>query len=168
MAVAILGGFFGCIVITGMHQLLFVCLFTTFPMLGLDGFMIPGMLAGSWAGLGVAAACFLKFKKKENKTATLGVIFTWLFGGVGEPLLYGLNLRFRTSLYASIVSGIITGFVSGLIGLKAYTLTTANGIYGLTAFMGGPASNYIAMAVMIVAGVVSGFVVMIFFPLKED
>lgn len=168
LAVAILGRFFGCIVMTGMHQLLFVYLFTTFPMLGYDGFMIPGMLAGSWASLGVALACILKFKKKENKSTTVGFIITWLFGGVGEPMLYGLNLRFRTSLYASIIAGMITGFVSALFGLKAYVLTVSNGIYGLAAFLGGPKSNYVAMGVMLVVAVVSGFITMMFFPINEE
>lgn len=169
VAVAILGGFFGCIVMTGMHQLLFVYLFTTFPMLGFDGFMIPGMLAGSWAGAGVALCCaILKLKKKENKSTVWGFIVTWLFGGVGEPMLYGLNLRWKTSLYASIVSGMITGLIVGLMGLKAYVLTLSNGIYGLFAFVGGPTFNYVAAVAMVIIGLVSGFVTMMFFPLNEE
>lgn len=169
LALALLGAFFGCIVMTGMHQLLFVYLFTTFPMLGFDGFMIPGMMASSWAGIGVCLAClFIKFKKKENKSMIAGFITTWFLGGVGEPILYGVNLKYPTTLYASIISGGITGFVSALFGLKAYVLTASNGIYGLAAFLGGPTSNYVALAVMVIVGLVSGFVTMLFFPLKED
>lgn len=168
VAVALLAAFFGCLVMTGMHQLLFVYLFTTFPMLGFDGFMLPGMIAGSWAGTGVAIACLIRFKKADNRSMVGSFIATWFLGGVGEPMLYGLNLRYKTTLYASIIAGAITGLVAGIMGLKAYVLSPANGIYGLAAFLGGPTSNYVALGVMLVAGIVSGFLVMMFMPLKEE
>lgn len=168
LATAILGATFGLLVCTGMHQLLFVYLFTTFPMVGFDAFLLPGILASSWVSLGVGLAAAIKFKKKENKTMVLSYLVTWFFGGVGEPLLYGLNLRYRTSLYASVISGAVAGFVAGLMGLKAYVLNTSNGMYGLTAFLGGSTSNYVALAITIAVAVVGGFVCMMLFPLSDD
>lgn len=168
VAVAILGGFFGLLVCTGMHQVLMVYLFTTFPMVGFDAFLMPGILASSWAGAGVALACIVKFKKPENKSMVINFFTTWLLGGVGEPMLYGLNLRYRTSLYASVIAGAVAGFVAGLIGLKAYVLNPSNGIYGIAAFLGGSNGNYIALAVTIAVAVIGGFLVMILMPLKEE
>ena len=168
LAVAVLGTLFSLLVLTGMHQLLFVYLFTTFPMLGYDSFMLPGILACSWAGTGVALAALLKFKKKENKSMIAGFIMTWFLGGVGEPMLYGLNLRYRTTLYASMIAGAIAGFVAGLLKLTAYVLNPSNGVYGISAFLGGPRSNYIALIVTIAVALISGFVVMMMMPLKEE
>lgn len=168
VAVAILGGFFGLLVCTGMHQVLMVYLFTTFPMVGFDAFLMPGILASSWAGAGVALACIVKFKKPENKSMVINFFTTWLLGGVGEPMLYGLNLRYRTSLYASVIAGAVAGFVAGLIGLKAYVLNPSNGIYGIAAFLGGSNGNYIALAVTIAVAVIGGFLVMMLMPLKEE
>lgn len=168
LAVAILGAFFGLLVCTGMHQLLFVYLFTTFPMMGFDSFMLPGILACSWAGTGVALACILKFKKKENKSMVLSYVVTWFLGGVGEPMLYGLNLRYRTTLIASCIAGAISGFIAGLLHLTAYVLNPSNGIYGLSAFLGGPNSNYVVLAITVAVALISGFVVMMLMPLSDD
>lgn len=167
LGVAIVGAVFSILVMTGMHPVLFTYLFVTFPQLGYDNFLIPGILACSWAGTGVAFGCAFKFKKKENRTLALGYIFTWFFGGVGEPLLYGLNATYKTPLYACVISGFITGLAAGLMNLTAYILNTSNGMYLLPAFVGGQTSNYIALAVTLVVGLVSGFVTMLFMKLEE-
>ncbi|MDO5666168.1 MAG: PTS transporter subunit EIIC [Bacteroidia bacterium] len=167
-AVAIIGGTFSLLVLTGMHPLLFTYLFVSFPELGYDNFLLPGILATSWAGLGVSLACVFKFKYKENKTLGLGYIITWLLGGVGEPMLYGLYLRYKTPLYACIIAGFLAGIIAGLFDLTAYVLNTSNGIYGLAAFIGGDTSNYFALGVTLVAAVVLGFVVMYFMKIDEE
>lgn len=120
LAVGIVGATFGLLVLTGMHTVLMAFLFMTFPMIGYDGFIIPAIMACSYAGAGVTLACVLKFKDKKKKQLTLGYFVTWLFGGVGEPMLYGLNIPYRTPLYAGMISGFLAGVVTGLLGLKAY------------------------------------------------
>lgn len=167
LGVAIIGGTFAILVLTGMHPVLFTYLFVTFPMLGYDTFMEPGVLAASWAGTGVAIACALKFKKKENRTLTISYIITWFIGGVGEPLLYGLSVPYKTPLYAGAIAGFITGLAAGLFNLTAYILNTSNGIYLIPAFVGGSTSNYIALGATLAIGLISGFVVMSFMKLDE-
>lgn len=167
LGVAIVGATFAILVLTGMHPVLFTYLFVTFPMLGYDTFLIPGILAASWAGTGAAIACVIKFKKKENRSLTIGYIITWFLGGVGEPLLYGLNVPYKTPLYASAIAGFITGLTAGLMKLTAYILNTSNGIYLLPAFVGGKTSNYIALAVTLIVGLASGFAVMMFMRIEE-
>lgn len=168
LAVGIVGATFSLLVLTGMHTVLMAFLFMTFPMVGYDGFIIPAIMACSYAGAGVTLACVLKFKDKKKKQLTFGYFITWLFGGVGEPMLYGLNIPYRTPLYAGIISGFIAGVVTGLLGLKAYVLTPSNGLYILPSFLGGPQSNYIVLAISLVASVVIGFVVMWFMKLDES
>jgi len=140
----------------------------TFPLLGYDAFIMPATFAASWAGAGVTIACILKFKDKKKKTLTAGYLTTWVLGGVGEPLLYGLNIPYRTPLYASIVSGFISGVITGFLGLKAYVLGGANGMYSVLQFAGGPNSNYIVMIVVLVISVIIGFITMWFMKLDES
>lgn len=168
LATALLGATFGLLVCTGMHQLLYATLFTTFPILGYDAFLLPASMASSWVCMGVAIAAIIKFKKKENKTLIFSYLVTWLFGGVGEPMLYGLQLRYRTTLYASVIAGAIAGLAVGLLKLTAHAFTIANGMYGLTAFLGGTVSNYIALGITLVVAVVSGFICMMMLPLQDD
>lgn len=166
-ATAILAGTFGLLVMTGMHPVLFAFLFVSFPKVGYDAFMIPAMIMSSYSNAGVAIAAILKVKNPDKKRIITGYLFTWLIGGVGEPMLYGLNVPYRTPLYASIVSGAIAGLVAGLLGLKAYILNTANGIYAIPAFFGGPTSNYIVLGISLFVAVAVGFIVMWFMKLDE-
>lgn len=167
-AVALIGAFFALMVATGMHSLLFVYLFTTFPMLGFDGFMLPGILASSWAGTAAGLGIALRTKKSETRSTIFSYILTWFFGGVGEPMIYGVMFKYKSGLIASVAAGGISGFVAGLMGLKAYVLSTSNGMYGLLAFLGGPTFNYIALAVTILVGVVAGIALTMVLPFHEE
>lgn len=167
LALGILGAVFALLVVGGMHHVIFAFLFVSFPTLGYDAFVIPAMIASSWAAAGVALACIYKFKNKEERALTIGYFLTWLLGGVGEPLLYGLNIPYKTPMYASIISGFISGMVAGLLGLKAYVLNPSNGIYGLASFFGGPNSNITILAITLIISTIAGFVTMLFFPLNE-
>lgn len=168
LGVALIGGTFSILVLTGMHPLLFTYLFVTFPTIGYDTFLIPGVLCASWAGVGVAIACAVKFKNKDKKSLTIGYIATWFLGGVGEPLLYGLSVPYKTPLYAGAIAGFGAGLVAGFSRLTAYVLNPSNGMYGLAAFVGGSSSNYIALGITVAAALVIGFIVMFFMKLDES
>lgn len=167
LAVAVIGALFTFMVLSGMHIVLLSFLFVSFPTAGFDSLILPGILAASWAGTGVAFACWYKFKQRKNKELTMGYIITWFLGGVGEPLLYGLSVPYKTPLIAGAISGGITGLVAGLFNLTAYVLNTSNGIYGIAAFIGGSQWNYIALGLTIAVALISGFITMMFFKLDE-
>ena len=97
----------------------------------------------------------------------MGYIITWFFGGVGEPLLYGLGVPYKTPFVASAIAGGITGLVAGILNLTAYVLNISNGIYGLAGFVGGSTYNYVILGVTILVGLASGFITMLFFKLDE-
>ena len=159
LATMIIGGLFLPLVFTGMHGMFYVYLFTTFPMLGYDAFFLPGVVASSWAIAGAFLACMVRFKNKENKSFAASSFVTWLIGGVGEPFMFGILIRNRKLLVASLAGGAISGLVAGLTGLTAHVLAANNGIYGLFAFLGGSAWNYAALVITIVVGVVATFAI---------
>ncbi|MGG0825252.1 PTS transporter subunit EIIC [Paenibacillus turicensis] len=168
LAVAVIGATFIILVLTGMHMVLMTYLFVTFPTLGYDNFLLPGILCASWAAAGVALACVYKFKNKNNKKLTLGYVITWFIGGVGEPMLYGLFVPYKTPLIAGVVSGGIAGLVAGLMELTAHVLNTSNGIYGVASFVGGSSWNYITLGITIAVALIAGFITMLFMKLDES
>ena len=151
-----------------MHVAMVPFLVTSFAALGYDNFVVPGIFAGSWATFGCMLAVLVLVKSKKKRALYAGYVFTWLVGGVGEPYKYGVQIPYRTPLYASVISGFLTGLVAGFTHLTAYVMSTANGIYSFAAFFGGPTSNYIALAVTCVAGTIFGFITMSLLKIDES
>ena len=168
LAVAVLGGTWTLLVLCGMHVAMVPFLVTSFAALGYDNFVVPGIFAGSWATFGCMLAVLVLVKSKKKRALYAGYVFTWLVGGVGEPYKYGVQIPYRTPLYASVISGFLTGLVAGFTHLTAYVMSTANGIYSFAAFFGGPTSNYIALAVTCVAGTIFGFITMSLLKIDES
>ncbi len=149
LATMLIGAFFLPIVFTGMHGMLYVYLFTSFPALGYDAFFLPAVLASSWTILGCWLGCLIKFKKKENKAFATTAFISWIAGGVGEPFMYGILMKNKKLLIASCCAGGIAGLVAGLLHLTAHVLAPSNGIYGLFAFLGGSPMNYAALVITV-------------------
>lgn len=168
LAVAVLGGTWTLLVLCGMHMALMPFLVSTFAALGCDSFMVPGIFAGSWATFGCMLAVLVLVKSKKKRALYLSYVIAWLIGGVGEPYKYGVQIPYRTPLYASIVSGAITGLIAGFLHLTAYVMATANGIYSFAAFFGGSTGNYVALGATCVAGTVIGFITMMLFKIDES
>ena len=83
-------------------------------------------------------------------------------------MIYGVMFKYKSALMASVAAGGIGGFVAGLMGLKAYVLSTSNGMYGLLAFLGGPTFNYVALAATIAVSVIAGIAITMVLPFNED
>jgi len=168
IGVALIAVAFRFMVLTGMHPIMFAYLFTTFPTMGYDDFLIPGILVTSWSAVGIAISVIRKLKKREDKQLAMGYLVTWFFGSVGEPMLYGLFVKYKTPLIAGIISSAITGLLAGALGLRAYVMSTINGVYALFSFVGGDTQNYIALVITIIVAVVSGYITMSFFELGGE
>jgi len=111
-------GAFGPIVIMlGMHYAVTIPLALAaiqafgYDMLG-PGFLVANMAQGA-AALAVAVLCKDKdFKSLATSTGISAML------GTTEPALYGVNLRLKKPLYATIAGGCIGGIVCGVTGVK--------------------------------------------------
>ena len=88
---------------------------------------------GAWnfACFGATAAVLVwsvRDRDKEMRQTATGALFAGLFGGISEPSLYGIHLRFKRiypfMLVGCAVGGIVEGLGSMLGGLSGVTTTT--------------------------------------------
>ncbi len=88
---------------------------------------------GAWnfACFGATAAVLLwsiRDRDREMRQTATGALFAGLFGGISEPSLYGIHLRFKRiypfMLAGCAVGGIVEGLGSMLGGLSGVTTTT--------------------------------------------
>lgn len=102
----------------------------------------PMVAAATFASAGAAFGVFLKAKNKENKTYALSATIPALLGGVTEPIVYGISLKYKKPFIAQVIGGAIAGGFMGMMKTKAMVyvfpaLTT------LPAFLGDTFIYYI-------------------------
>ena len=84
----------------------------------------PGMLASNIAQGGATLAVAFKTKNKELKQMAASSGFTAVMG-ITEPCLYGVLLKLKRPLIASMIGGAAGGIYAGISGLVRYAFCIA-------------------------------------------
>lgn len=154
----IIGAFSPLFVATGTHYGLVPIGINNRMMTGYDTVIYPGMLASN-VGQG-AASLAVGFKSKNStiKQLASSAGLTGLFG-ITEPALYGVNLRFKTPLYAAMIGGGVGGLFMGIFRVRNF----AGGVPGLLTlpgYIGDDTLNYFIFAVIgAVISIILAFVI---------
>lgn len=149
----LMGTFCPFFVMTGMHYCFAPIQTIQYATLGYGTILGPGMLASNIAQGTAALVVGFKSKNKEIKQLGYSSGVTGLMG-ITEPALYGINLRLKKPLYASMIGGCAAGLYAGITGIHTFSSTTA-GIFALPVYIGGDSfSNVINAAITIVISIV--------------
>ncbi|HIF1022038.1 glucose PTS transporter subunit IIA [Enterococcus faecium] len=79
----------------------------------------PMVAAATFASAGVALGVFLRSKDKNVKVLSLSAIVPALLGGITEPIVYGLSVKYKKPLIAQTIAGGIAGAFMGAMQTKA-------------------------------------------------
>lgn len=138
---------------TGMHYCFAPIQTIQYATLGYGTILGPGMLASNIAQGTAALVVGAKSKNKDLKQLGFSSGVTGLMG-ITEPALYGVNLRLKKPLYASMIGGCAAGLYAGITGIHTFSSTTA-GIFALPVYIGGESfTNVINAAITIVISMV--------------
>ncbi|MBS4761708.1 PTS transporter subunit EIIC [Carnobacteriaceae bacterium zg-ZUI252] len=150
LGVGVLAAIMPFVIMTGMHSSLFPYTINSLATLGLEPIVGTSMAI---SGMTQAAACLgvaLKSKSKRVKSVSIGAFTTALFGGVTEPAMYGVTLKYKTPMYASMIGSLVGGCVAGFGKAAMYALPGAGGVAIFPVYMPGGLANVL----WLVAGVV--------------
>ncbi|SEO13810.1 PTS system, beta-glucosides-specific IIC component [Amphibacillus marinus] len=113
---------------------------------GYDTVIYPGMLASN-VGQG-AAALAVSFKSKDSTIKQLASTagLTGLFG-ITEPALYGVNLRYKTPLYAAMIGGGVGGLFMGIFRVRNFA-GGSPGILTLPSYIGDDTLSHFTFAII--------------------
>ena len=131
----LLGGLTPLFVMTGTHYGLVPIGINNRMTMGYDTIIYPGMLASNVSQGGAALAVALKTKDSEIKQLASSAGITGVCG-ITEPALYGVNLRFKTPLYSSMIGGAVGGLFLGLFRVCNYS-GGSPGFLTLPSYIGG-------------------------------
>lgn len=158
LGVAIFAGLCPLLVMTGMHSSLMPYMLNSFATIGWEPIVLTGMIISNLDQAAASAAVAIKSKKMNVKSLASGCAITAFLGGVTEPAMYGVNLKYKTPLYASMIGSFIGGCVAGIGKAVAYSITGSAGIFAFPIYIPGGTSNLVWMAVGVIAGLVATFV----------
>ncbi|MDR0921116.1 MAG: beta-glucoside-specific PTS transporter subunit IIABC [Lactobacillales bacterium] len=150
----VIGTFMPLLVMTGTHYGIVPIGANNIMTLGYDAMIGPGNLPSNIAQGGAALAVGVKTKKSEIKQLAFSSGVTAVCG-ITEPALFGINVRFKTPLYAAMAGGGVGGLFIGLMGVRRFasgspgllTLPVYIGDKGLTNFINACIACAIAFVV---------------------
>ena len=104
---------------------------------------------------------------KIFKAEASACAFAALVGGVTEPALYGINLKFKTPLAAAMIGNLAGGLWVGIAQVFRYSLGGTN-LWGIAVFV-GKEGNVVNMLIGVAIGVAVAFVaaMVLYRPEKE-
>lgn len=152
LAVAIVGAIWPLLVMTGMHRV-----FTpTIAETGSEAMVMPSEIGANMSLGGVSLAVAFKTKNRELRQTALAAASSALIAGITEPALYGVAIRLKRPMIASVITGFIAGAVAGLAGLASHSMA-APGLFTSVQFIDkdNPTSILWIAAVMAISVVVS-------------
>ena len=141
LAVAIIAALWQFLVMAGMHLLMISTMITLFAQNGQDSLVTPAAIVSSMCVAGMCLGSFLRLKNKNEKALAFSFLAACLIGGVTEPGVYGLGIRYRKPFIGLMAGGLAGGLYAGMTGVTAYTLIPVANFACLISFVGGTNGN---------------------------
>ncbi|MBQ1877542.1 MAG: PTS transporter subunit EIIC [Erysipelotrichaceae bacterium] len=165
----IVGGVFIFAIMFGMHIPLFMIAIGVYTANGgSEGIIMPGMMLSVFALLGMEIGAFFKAKDAENKALCASYIVTHAVGGITEPAIFGIGVRYKTPLLMSCIGAACGAFFCQIFNVLEYTIVASSNLVAVTAFAGGPTKNFILGIIAIVISIVVAAVMTYLFGFKNE
>ncbi|MDT2750084.1 beta-glucoside-specific PTS transporter subunit IIABC [Streptococcus parauberis] len=132
------------IVMTGMHYGIIPIGINMLATKGIDTVAGPGMMVSNIAQGGAALALAFKTKDKSVKGLTISTGISAILG-ITEPVLYGVNLKYKRPLYAAMFGGGVAGLYLGLMGVGRFAQVPP-GLLSLPSYFSAEAPKLITYA----------------------
>ncbi len=164
----LVGALFPFLITLGMHILVVTSAVMVWMQQGYETFVFPPIVAYSWAVYGIALGAFLKLKDKDNKGEALSSFLSGFLGGVSEPSIYGVALKYKNAMLALMIAGGIGGLYCGIFQPKAYVVGNLVNIFAApVSFAGGGTGNLVSGLIMSAISFVAA-VVLSYILIKEE
>lgn len=104
-------------IVFGVHWGLVPVVFNNIGTYGYDT-LLPVTVATNFAMAGAVLGVFLKTKNKKLKELSMSSCISALIGGVTEPAIYGVNMKYKKPFYIACAISGIGGIITGIFGAQ--------------------------------------------------
>lgn len=159
IGVAVLGMLYPLLVVTGMHWGTVPYWFETFATKGFDPLVSIAECMHNITQGAAAFAVALKTKDDNLKSTALSCGTTAIIGGISEPSLFGVNLRLKKPLIASVIGNAVGCGIAGIAKVTCNAIYGSGGILAIPCFAKPGTNNLLFWVIAIVAGAAITFVI---------
>lgn len=149
----LIGGCFSTLVMFGLHWAFMPISLNNMATLGYDPLVGSGI--GGFVALGQGLAVVLRTKVARTRGIAIPALVSQ-FCGIGEPMLYGIQIPSKFLWVQNIVFSAIGGLLCGIFGVKQY-INGGMGFFSLPSFV-NPVTND-ATGMYIYAAILAGLMV---------
>lgn len=158
VGVAVIAALWEFLVMSGMHATLVnLAVLNMMQSGGVDNCVLVAAWVATWSAYGIALGGFLRLRNKDEKSMSLGYLVSGLVGGVTEPALYGIGLKYKRPFITMALGGAIGGLYAGIMHVGFYVFASTN-FLSVLAFAGGFSSNIIHGAIACVIAMLASAV----------
>ncbi|MDF9823971.1 PTS system beta-glucosides-specific IIC component [Breznakia sp. PF5-3] len=169
LAIAIIAALWQFLVMSGMHIVMITTMILLFSNAGYENLVNPAACIASISVAGMCLGAALKIKNKEQKSLSFGYFITSIIGGVTEPGMYGIGMKYKRPFLGMMAGGFVGGLYAGLLNVGTYALVPVASFLCLTSFAGGPTSNLVhGIIASVIAFIVSAAVTYLFGFKKDE
>lgn len=156
LSVAIMGALWPLLVMTGMHRVFTPTIIQTIAETGKEGMVMPSEIGANLSLGGSSLAVAVRTKNPALRQTALAAAASAIVAGISEPALYGVAVRLKRPLIASLISGFICGAVAGIGGLASHSMASP-GLFTSVQFIdpGNPMSLVWIAGIMVLSVVLS-------------
>lgn len=145
------------LILFGMHLPVINLALASLMSIGYDGIIWPTAIIYNFVMMGCGLGAFIKLKNKEDKGIALSAFITSFFGGITEPTMYGIVMRFKRGFLSIMLSCGIGGLLCGIFAPKIFNLAGLMNVATLPIiFVGGGNMNHLIGTVILVVSVIIG------------
>ena len=164
-AIGIVCALWPLLVSTGMHQALIAIAMGNIAVNGFDQSITVGGFLSSYPVIALCIVYIIKARKEDKAQAVTNFI-TLAAGGVSEPAIFGMLLRFKKTIVYMMAGGFCAGFFAGLMNVKTYLFGSANVLAALS-FAGEDPKSLLFGVIAAVIGFVATFVIAMIFGIYD-
>lgn len=158
-AIGLIGALWYFLVATGMHQALIPIAITEMTLNGSDSMIFVGSKAATYAIMGLSIAYLIRCKKEDKALASTNAV-TLILGGISEPTIYSVLLRYKQAIIVQLIAGFVGGVLGGMFNVGVYFFGSSNVLTGLAFgkdIVLGMTACGVSFVIALVLGVILGF-----------
>ncbi len=168
IGVGLLAAILPLLVMTGMHAALTPYWVGSMSTLGYEPFFLVAMIISNLNQGAATAAVAIRAKGTNLKSTAASCAVTAIVGGVTEPAMFGITLKYKKPLYAAMIGSFCGGAYAGLMKVYCYAFPGSGGLFALPSFIGPTPANIINMIIGVAIGMAVTFVLTLIIGFEEE